>query len=62
MELGAIGEKARRSVTLGKLRTTLAGDRGGVISWRFQRFVSREPGKHQEGSLFVQLTGCDIEL
>jgi hypothetical protein len=62
MELGAIGEKARRSVTLGKLRKTLAGDRGGVISWRFQRFVFREPGKHQEGSLFVQLTGCDIEL
>jgi hypothetical protein len=62
MELGAIGEKAHRSGRLGKLVPTLAGDRGGVIFWRVRRFVSREPGKHQEGSLFVQLTGCDIEL
>src|ERR1700747_1857637 len=39
MELGAIGEKARRSGRLGKLVPTLAGERGGVIFWRVRRFV-----------------------
>jgi hypothetical protein len=61
MELGAIGEKARRSRKLGKLRTTVAGDRGGVIFWRFRRFVIPESGKHQESLSFPQFVGYDIE-
>jgi hypothetical protein len=62
MELGAIGENARRSGRLGKLRTTLAGDRGGVIFWRFRRFVCGESGKRQESSAFTQFARYDIEL
>ena len=61
MELGAIGEKARRSGRLGKLAQTLAGDRGGVIFWRVRRFAfRRNRGKHQEAPSSVQVVGYAI--
>ena len=61
MELGAIGEKARRSNRFGKLGTTLAGERGTVIFWRIRRFVFCQRGKHQEVSSFAQVKSSDIE-
>jgi hypothetical protein len=61
MELGAIGEKARRAVRLGKLGTTLAGVGGGVILWRNQRFACRRGGKRQEGLSFVLVKSSAIE-